>query len=41
MSRSEYFILLGLVMLGVLALPAFRDTALVQNVALALCGGLL
>jgi len=40
-SRSEYFILMGLVLLGILALPAFRDTALVQNVAVALCGGLL
>jgi hypothetical protein len=40
-SRSEYLILLGLVMLGVLALPAFRDTALIQSVAIALCGGSL
>lgn len=40
LSRGEYLILFGLVLLGVVALPAFRDTALIQSVAIALCGGL-
>lgn len=40
MTRSEYMILFGLLAVAVIALPAFRDTALIQSVAIALCGGL-
>jgi len=41
MTRAEGFVLGGIVALGLAFFPAFRDVALVQSIAIALCGGLL
>lgn len=40
MPRTEYMVLGVLLVLGLLAFPAFRDVALIERVALAICSGL-
>ena len=40
MPRAEYMVLGVLLVLGLLAFPAFRDVALIERVALAICAGL-
>lgn len=40
MLRAEYMFLGVLLVLVLLAFPAFRDVALIESVALAICSGL-
>jgi hypothetical protein len=38
MQRTEYIVLGVLLLLGLFAFPAFRDVALIERVALSICG---
>jgi Tfp pilus assembly protein PilX len=39
MRRTEYIVLAVLLVLGLLAFPAFRDVALIERVAISICAG--
>lgn len=40
MGKSELILVGGLLFLGVVSLPLVKDVYMVQNIVLAVCGGL-
>ncbi len=40
MGKSEYILIGGLLFLGVASLPLVKDVYLIQDIVLAICGGL-